>query len=362
MKVLVDGVSFENNSQIGIWRLFYEVMSRTSQEVDYTLLLSSEPLQPIPEGVRVIPWITRYDPASRIRHYRKWIDWPKTSLLERRFKDAIWHSTFFSADPRRQSLSVVTIYDMIAEVGYAIGPYLAQRNLKSAAVKSADVILAISETTAQQFVRFNPASASKVHTIPLGHEHLNKTTSGKLVVLPDTKPYCLFIGGRYAYKNFCTLVEALSRPEWPSHLNLVVVGAPFDDAEKAWIDAVGVASKLNHVGKISDDQLAAYYRKAECFVFPSLMEGFGIPILEAQAAGTVPLLSDTPVFREVGGSGAVYFDPHSPGEIANCVRSIADAKSRLSILENAANNLQRYSWDETAKVTMACYASLRARI
>ena len=82
---------------------------------------------------------------------------------------------------------------MIAEVGYAIGPYLVQCNLKSAAVTSADVILAISETTAQQFVRFNPASASRIHTIPLGHEHLNKTTSGKLVVLPDTKPYCLFV-------------------------------------------------------------------------------------------------------------------------------------------------------------------------
>jgi len=360
-KVLIDGAAFENNSQIGIWRLFFEVMSRTASEVDYTLLLSSEPLQPLPRNVRVMSWSKRYDPESRRRHYRRALDWPLVRRIERDYRDAIWHSTFFTADPRRNCLSVVTVFDMIAETGYAIGPYLAQRNLKIAAIANANAILAISNTTAQQFKRFFPGSSLKTQVIRLGHEHLTVVPSATVSAVTESKNYCLFVGGRYAYKNFCGMVEAVGMSEWPSHLHLVVVGAPFDDAEKAWINAVGVSEKIEHVGKVSDEQLAMLYQRSDGFVFPSLMEGFGIPILEAQAGGTVPLLSDIPVFHEVGGSGALYFDPHSPPSIAATVSRLLDPAVRNSLLQHAAANLQRFSWDDAAKLTLKCYRSLFSR-
>ncbi|MCY2974102.1 MAG: glycosyltransferase family 1 protein [Planctomycetota bacterium] len=235
-----------------------------------------------------------------------------------------------------------------------------------------DSILTISNSSTEDLCRFFPSLEEKVRVMPLGGEHLRRLSTeqvhtgqpelqGELHESVRGQDFCLFVGGRYAYKNFACVVEALSLPTWPSDLRLVVVGPPFDGAERAFIKAMAADKKIVHVGKVNDDVLSVYYRSAKCFIFPSLIEGFGIPILEAQTFGVVPVISDTPVFHEVAGEGAIFFNPSSPNELANAVKSVLVLEIRTRTIQAAEKNLSRFSWDRAASITMQCYEDLWAR-
>ncbi len=364
-EVLIDGIVFENDSQIGIWRLFFEVMSRTSTDIQYTLLLATKPKQPVPAGVAVRRIGPRYDPNSRKQIPLKLWNWPFEKALQAKSPQAIWHSTFFGLDPRERTFKVVTVYDMAAERHYAHGPYVEQRARKARSLKEADVVLAISKATAKDLCDFYPNLADKIRVMHLGGEHLSSQQHSDAEKRPNVlrehiadEDYCLFVGGRYAYKNFGCVVESLASPLWPASLRLVVVGTPFDEAEQSFIRSKGVEKKIVHVGKVSHDLLETYFRYAKCFVFPSLIEGFGIPILEAQTLGTVPVLSDTTVFREVAGDGAIYFAPHSPNELAGAVSDSLVNERRSKVIQASLENIARFSWDETARIAVNCYTQL----
>ena len=278
--VLIDGIVFENDFQIGIWRVFYETMRRTSKDIQYTLLLSRKPRQPVPEGVQVQQsshrgkW-RRFNLLERLRRKQS-----IRRLLANRFRDAIWHSTFFSIDPRHAQRSVVTVYDMVAERYFHLGPdwAAAQHERQSAAILRANQILAISNSTAADISKFFPDSCGKITVMPLGSEHIERVHLEADLSSPN--PYSLFIGNRDYYKNYVVVVEALASARWPNGMSLKVVGAPFSEMEKSLHNFFNVADKIEHVGHVSDAELSRLYQKAICFLFPSLAEGFGLPLLE----------------------------------------------------------------------------------
>jgi glycosyltransferase involved in cell wall biosynthesis len=359
-RVLIDGVAFETATRIGIWRLFYEVISRTSADIDYTLLLNGKAAQPIPTGMKVWKIGPRYDRDSRRDLPLKILNWPLEARLKRQFGDAIWHSTFFTLDPRRKTKVVVSLYDMIAETAYSIGPYFEQRRSKTSCLNQANAVLAISQTTAKDCMRFFPQVAPLVRVVHLGHEHLTFNSASQQSNRQTLGDYCLYVGGRYAYKNFSTLVEAVGTTEWPQRLKLVVVGSPFDDAELAWIRANKVGDRILNIGNVSDHELATIYQQAHCFVFPSLLEGFGVPVVESQFARTVPVLSDICIFREIAGDGAIYVDPFSPRSIATGVGKALLPDTCNNVLEYASRNFVRFSWETAAAKTVECYEDVFA--
>ena len=106
----------------------------------------------------------------------------------------------------------------------------------------------------------------------------------------------------------------------------------------------------------SEDQLSALYRGARAFVFPSLYEGFGIPMLEAFATGCPVAASDTPSLRETGGSAAYYFNPKKVSQISNAVYSVVyDDRLRSSLIAAGFQRLKNFNWNRTAKETLAVY-------
>ena len=112
------------------------------------------------------------------------------------------------------------------------------------------------------------------------------------------------------------------------------------------------SDKIHFLGRISDEELVRLYNQAECFVFPSLYEGFGLPPLEAMACGCPVLVSDIPVEREVCGDAALYFNPLEPSEI---LRMITQYLSNADVIKETMrqkgyDNIQRFSWEKSAKV------------
>ena len=134
---------------------------------------------------------------------------------------------------------------------------------------------------------------------------------------------------------------------------LTVVGPPFNDEEKKIIQSLEVEKQITQI-KASDEELTELYASSSALIFSSKMEGFGLPVLEAFAAGCPVICSDIPVFREVGGDTALYFDPEAPASLAEVMRQ--NMKARCT--ENLAAQLAKFSWKKCADETYQVYESI----
>ena len=171
-----------------------------------------------------------------------------------------------------------------------------------------------------------------------------------------TKPYLLYVGNSYPYKNLRSLVKALHH--LPEELQLVLVGARsvFLDGVMKTIHEEGVQDRVVVAGYVPDDELGVLYNQAEAYVSASLEEGFGITPLEAMGAGCPVIVSDIPVFREVCGDAALYFDPLDPLDIARMISTVFDDQQVRERLRTAGKKkVDTYSWNTMAQETRAVY-------
>jgi len=165
-------------------------------------------------------------------------------------------------------------------------------------------------------------------------------------------------------KNIPLLIRAFARirKDFPD-LRLVLVGGRggrhYDEAIDAAIEEEGLADSVIFPGYVPQEDMPALFRLARILAFPSRYEGFGIPILEAFAAGTPVAASDIPPFREVGAEAALFFDPT---DIATCAESLytllIDENARTRGERSGKDRLAKYSWTESAQKILSCYGSL----
>ena len=253
MKVWIDGTAFENARQIGVWRVFYEIMSRTSNEIEYTLWLRASPKQTIPDGVRVYrdngrETLARYDLYHRMR--RRKSNQGDPSELQHAH---IFHSAGFTVPHRNDIKSVNTVYDMIAESHFQIGI----RELEEAiAIKQesycrACLLSCISDATASELKAFSPHLSEKTRVIPLGYEHLFSGNERPAKFSGAKSNDVLYIGNRHGYKNFVCVLQAMLDSSWPKGVNLNVVGASFSSGEKLWIKRHRLSDRVTHLGSLS---------------------------------------------------------------------------------------------------------------
>lgn len=158
--------------------------------------------------------------------------------------------------------------------------------------------------------------------------------------------YLLHVGARRPHKDVETAVRALTELDDDVHLVLVGSGDPrWDDPVPAVAAGLGVAHRVLHLSSVSEEQLRALYSHAHAFVYPSLVEGFGLPLLEAMAARVPVVASDVPVFREIAGDAVGYFTPRSPGELAAAVRRLDDAAARARALDAGSALAAAATWE-----------------
>jgi glycosyltransferase involved in cell wall biosynthesis len=364
MKVLIDGVVFENTYQKGIRRYFEEVLSRSGH--DFAILLEQTLAGSVPEDWKIIKPIglppSRRDLLGRLK-YRK-------QAAERRDKISeysVFHSSWFRLCPLPGIPTVVTIYDMLSEAmpTQYWGDASADSMAKAEAIKSADAIITISETTKLDLLKLFPDIRAQVYSIPLGADHLLMSAvasvDSRKTGESSSEPYVLFVGDRVGYKNFHVLLEAMCQSEWPDGVRLKVAGSALSSPEYACLHYMGLRDVVDVCGFVSDEGLASLYSNAIAFVFPSLFEGFGLPMLEAQARMAPVVANDMAVFHEVGGDAFLPCDCRIPVAIARAITTVMIPEVRLNLLEAGQRNVQRFSWDDTAQRTFAVWESVARR-
>ncbi|HZB87468.1 MAG TPA: glycosyltransferase family 1 protein, partial [Terracidiphilus sp.] len=173
-------------------------------------------------------------------------------------------------------------------------------------------------------------------------------------------PYFLHVGARYAYKNFDGLLRAYSRTQLSRTHKLVCFSSHrLSTAEMELIHQLGIPRESVVTVGGDDDLLARYYEGAEALVFPSMYEGFGIPIVEAMTCGCPIIAGNTSSMPEVGGDAALYCDPDDPGTIAAAMLQIVgSAETRNHLIAQGRERSHIFSWEKCAAQTYAVYRQL----
>ena len=250
---------------------------------------------------------------------------------------------------------VITAYDMIHE----FFPENFRKNdrttlNKKKVVENAQKIIAISENTKKDLLTVYDVRSDDIEVIHLASS-LKVENKYEIMDLPEK--YLLYVGIRSGYKNFDRFVKAIA-PVLQKDKNLFLIcagGGNFSENEERFLNQLSIRSQVR-LYSINDMVLATLYQKALCFVFPSLYEGFGIPVLEAFNCNCPVIVSNTSSFPEVAADAALYFDPTDIGSMNDSISSILqDPDLRNNLRERGNVRVKKYSWEKTANKTIQLY-------
>ncbi len=252
---------------------------------------------------------------------------------------------------------VITVHDMIHELyPEAFAPNDPTAERKAQFVKQAQRIIAISHKTKEDLVNICGVDADKIDVVYHGNS-LELPPLGTYCEPQLPQRYILFVGHRFGYKNFDTLLKAFSIiAAQDKELHLLCAGGPdFSVEELKNMQALSIRERVQR-RQVSDAELALMYKHALCFVYPSRYEGFGLPILEAYACGAPVICAQASCFPEIAGNGALYFRPDSTDELVNAIETLIHSSAeRERLLAAATQRLTQFSWQKSAEETLAVY-------
>jgi glycosyltransferase involved in cell wall biosynthesis len=294
---------------------------------------------------------------------------PFLEIFVRQRSDAIIFTNYVSLPQLRRRKTALVLYDMsfldVPEYTQSVNlAYL--KRFCPPSIRRADVIITISEFTKQRLEHHFPDLKADivVTPIPPAGEALRVRGWPESLEQKGIKAgqYILYVGTIEPRKNLTGLIEAYAGlPEdlRKQHSLVLAGGKGWKDEETllAAADAQSQGLDVILTGYVSDEEKAALYAKAACFVLPSHYEGFGMPLFEAMQYGTPTAASDIPVFHEVAGDASLYFDKDKPADIAAAIASIlTDEQLAKDLAAKGTARLKAFSWRENAAKV---YESLR---
>ena len=212
------------------------------------------------------------------------------------------------------------------------------------ACKRAAMILTVSEFTRGQIVEWSGVPEEKVLNVCCGVDPAYRP-EGETYGMQF--PYLLCAGNRKKHKNEFRVVEAFAKTALDSRIHLVFLGNP-SDALMNCIRRLRVETRIDFAGVVPEQRLPGLYRGAEALVFPSLFEGFGLPLLEAMACGVPVVTSNVTAMPEVAGDAAVLVDPTSVENISQAMeRIVNDRLLRAELREKGLARAAQFSWSST---------------
>jgi glycosyltransferase involved in cell wall biosynthesis len=260
---------------------------------------------------------------------------------------------------------VVTLLDLIwlhrREEWDATLAGRAMAALSRSSARRADRVIAISEAARDDFVTNLGLEAARVDVTPLGVKPTGEVAAESEPELRQRldlgeASVVLCVAQKRPYKNLATLVRAAS--DLDDRSMVVLAGAPSAHEEELKLLArkLGVDDRTRFLGWVSESELEGLYRLASCFVLPSLIEGFGLPVLEAMARGVPVACSDNSAMAEVAGEAALLFDPEDQQAVTESIRRLlSDRELAISLVERGRERVRLFTWERTAEATLACY-------
>lgn len=296
-----------------------------------------------------------YDPHALFALFNHWM---LNYQVKRLPKNGIFHPSIpfakiedvFIHAPHK----VLTIHDMILEMENP--SILASRKQF---VAYADKIIAVSQSTKDDIVSCYQVDPNKIDVIYHGSSLSGRNIQKPQQLLPEK--YLFFVGERHSYKNFKFFIETIA-PFLKKQDSLHVVCAgkkPFSSEETTLFEVLSINSQVHQVVQPKNEELAYLYAKSQAFIFPSLKEGFGIPILEAWSCKTPVILCDNKCFREVAEDGAVFFNPEQQASLLNCLEQVLfNSAYKKSIVEKGNERLKAFSWQKSVESHHKLYQSI----
>ena len=256
--------------------------------------------------------------------------------------------------------TVVTVhgleYEMFPEA-YSFWERLYMRLSIRFSSRVADRIVAVSENTKRDLMRLYDVPEEKMvvvyEGVPTNGESDPNTRNSKIeskFKIQNSK-YLLFIGRLEERKNIVRIIEAFGILKERYHVphELVLAGKPGFGYEKIRCKMQDPGSRIRELGYVSEGEKVELLKNADVFLFPTLYEGFGLPVLEAQAVGVPVVTSDSSSLPEVGGKGALYADPLSSRSIAEQVwKLLSEKDERSAIIAAGRENIRRFGWEKCA--------------
>jgi glycosyltransferase involved in cell wall biosynthesis len=275
--------------------------------------------------------------------------------------DVFFAPNFFV--PRRHLAAVRSLVPTVHDLAFLRLPHTVQRetldNLHRhlpGVLFAADALIAVSAATAGDLEGMAGVSPRRVHVI---HEGVDPSFFAASSSPPHGLPprYLLFVSTLEPRKNVVNLLEGFARAAakgYPGELLLVGRWGWHTEAAQQALERSPVRRRIHHLDYLDREALASVMRGAEALVFPSLLEGFGLPVVEAMACGVPVIVSTASSLPEVAGEAGLYVNPASPAEIASAiVRLATDGKLRDSLSRAGQERARRFSWEETARATAA---------
>jgi len=284
-------------------------------------------------------------------------------LLNEKNKVSVFFSPGHYAPRFTQVPRVISIMDLAF---FHFADYFTKKDLAQLhswtkySVIKAKKIITISEATKSDIIKFYKVPGEKIHVIYPGikpslssNSHMSNEDLKKKYAI-DSK-FILFVGTLQPRKNIARLIEAFSLQN-DKEVKLVIVG------KKGWkyeeiLEApkkFGCEEKVVFLNFVPEQDLQVLYKNAELFAFPSLYEGFGLPVLEAMKFNCPVLTSNVSSLPEAGGDAAHYCNPESTESIKEGIEKIIeDRKYRENLIEKGKENIKKFSWEKAAKETLA---------
>ncbi len=365
MKVAYDYQVFSWAKYGGISRYIYEIASRTINSPDFDASIFA--------GLYVNEYLKKCDSEfvkgwqiPLISKSAKIVSAINAKLSKGWLADYnpdIVHETYYSyrrIAPKR-SKTVVTVYDMLHE---KFGHTMKKKDrefsvVKAAAIKRADSVICISENTKKDLMELLDIDPDKISTIHLGYSLQNNF----LHCYPKQikHPYILYVGERrLEYKNFNRLLQAYASSKLlKDNFKLVCFGSKsFSSAEISIIHNLGLIDKIIYISG-DDTVLSSLYTHASALVYPSLYEGFGLPLLEAMSYGCPVVCSNTSSIPEVVSDAGKYFEPSEIDSISSALETVIfDDTKRQKLIIKGKERVKSFSWEMCAKQTQLVYKSL----
>lgn len=301
-------------------------------------------------------------------HWRRLAPGPEKGLL--RAGISLYHGIDETLPPLKRLPGIITVHDIgfrtHPEWFASSGSPLAWHRFLGESLAGSRAVCAISDYTRREIIDFFALPRKKVRVIYYGG------AAGFFRPLdPGTVPgsfrarhrldgrFILSVAPSAPHKNIPALVSAFGLISGRCRdLKLVLAGPPGADHDRvvSIVRSGGLADRVVFVPRVENEELAFFYNLATAFVFPSLYEGFGLPVLEAMACGCPAMVSRAACLPEIAGDGALLFDPESPSGLAAAMEKvIASAVLRAELRNRGLARAKQFSWDKTARETLALY-------
>lgn len=357
--------------------LVLEVVRMCSKDIQFTLFFRGDEWRKDKQALSKCQII-----ETNVPHYSVYKEqFELKNIIEREHLD-LMHFTHFNVPVLLKTPYIVTIHDLIKHffkgrpvTTHSLPVYWAKyggyRLVIHQAIKRSKAIIVPSYFTKDQLAVHYQGSENKVEVVYEGVGEPFNIVSNKSMGMADKiqnkyaikKPFFIYTGSAYASKNVVMLLKAFKQVLHNGHdIELVIACARnhFWEKLKSDVDKLGLNTSVLLPGSVPDDDLVCLYQSSIAFVMPSLMEGFGLPALEAMASGSLVLSSNTGSLPEIYGNHAIYFNPTNLEKMTSCLEhaiSLGIGKRKTRI-ESASQYARSYTWEKAAEQTVHIYKTI----